>query len=75
MKKESEREEISAIGTEGGETVFVRFGRRKQIGRALCKLIIESIYKSPRAVKQSRYGYVTNMDSYEWYSLTGVTAF
>jgi len=29
MKKESEREDISAIGTEIGETVFVRFGRRK----------------------------------------------
>lgn len=80
MKKESEREEISAIGTEGRETVFVRFGRRKprkQIGIALCKLIYTYIYKlsPPRAVKQSRYGYVTNMDSYEWYSLTGVTAF
>jgi len=79
MKKESEREDISAIGTEGRETVFVRFGRRKprkQIGRALCKLII-NIYKlsPPRAVKKSRYGYVTNIDNYEWYSLTGVTAF
>jgi len=55
MKKESEREEISAIGTEGRETVFVRFGRRKprkQIGRALCKLIIKSIYKSYHHLEQ-----------------------
>ena len=46
MKKESEREEISVIGT--NRSVFVRFGGRKprkEIGRALCKLIIKSIYK------------------------------
>ena len=55
MKKESEREEISAIGTEGRETVFVRFGRRKsrkQIGRALCKLIIFFLYKSYHHLEQ-----------------------